>query len=252
MCRSFFSSSWPGGAAGLALWAAGAAAGAAPVTWQLTGHFTGAALDKPEFIAAISPLLNTQALTLTVTLDPDAPAGTAFSGETLYRSITASTAAFAGFDSVASPCPSAGGSELICTVQVHDGTGRTPGNVDPDRVGLFPAIHRAVAFEAATGLNRPLSLQFMMFTTDIDGRDLLDDSLASALGTLTPDRVRGFLGVFAQGADGLFSDRASFEFRLDRIGLATAAHTVPEPAGGLLAVLALTAAATVRRICRRS
>lgn len=242
--------SWRSLAAALSLCAA--SAGAAPITWQLTGHFTGAAIDKPEFIAAISPLLTTQALTLTLTLDPDAPAGTAIGGEALYRSITASTAAFAGFDSVASPCPTAGGSELICTVQAHDGTGRTPGNIDPDRVSVFPAIHRSLAFEAATGLDRPLSLQFMMFTTDIDGRDLLDDSLASALGTLTPDRVRGFLGVFARGADGFFSDRASFEFRLDHIGTAAPAHTVPAPASLWLVPLALAAAAWARRVGRRS
>lgn len=235
-------------AAALLLATAAPLAAAAPVTWTLTGHFTGAATDKPEFIAAISPLLGTQALSLTLTIDPAAPAGTAVGGETLYRAITGSTAQFAGFDTVASRCPSAGGSELICTVQAHDGRGRPPGVFDPDRVSIFPATHASSAFEAATGLGRPLALQFMMFATDIDGGALADESLASALDLLTPGRIRGFLGVFARGADGLLSDWASFEFRLDSVTTGAAAPTpLPEPGSALLAALALATLTAVRR-----
>lgn len=228
-------------------------AAAAPVTWHLQGHFTGAATDKPDFIAAISPLLGTRSLSLTLTIDPDVPAGTGSNGNALYRAITASTAQFAGFDTIASPCrndPSS--SELICTVQSHDGVGRPPGGFDPDVVSVFPAIHASAAFDAAAGLNRIFALQFMMFASDFDGLMLPDGSLASALDALTPGRVQGYLGVFATGPGGPFSDRASFEFRLDSISTGASTNAVPEPHGLLLAPLALAAAVAARRRTSRS
>ena len=233
--------------------AAAPLASAAPLTWQLQGHFTGVATDKPEFIAAISPLLGTQSLSLTLTIDPGVTGSTALNGDAMYRAITASTAQFAGFDTVANPCRTdASASEFICTVRSHDGVGRAPGVFDPDFLSIFPATHNSAAFDAAAGLNRAFSLQFMMFASDLDGLLLPDDSLASALDAITPGRIQGFLGVFARGADGLFSDRASFEFRLDSISTGATAHAVPEPSGLLLTALALAAALPSRRRNTRS
>lgn len=221
-------------------------ASAALVTYTLQGSFTGTATDKPEFIAAINPLLAGQALTLSLTVDTAAGTRpTDFGGFTFYRAVSASSARFAGFDATGPACR-ADGSEHICTVHTHDGPGRQGGGFDPDFVSLFPSIVQSTGFDTAKGLNRLLSLQFMMFFTDFTGQALADDSLASALAVLDdPAGIRGSLGVFALGADGLFSDRANFEFRLDSIARDLPA-SVPEP-GSLALSLAATAALALKR-----
>lgn len=228
-------------AAAFALGAALPLASAAPVTYTLAGHFTGRATDKPEFVAAINPLLAGQGLTLTLTVDTAASGSPsqAQPGMTLYRAITGSTARFAGFDTTSNAC-TPGGGDLICTVLVHDGRGLANGNVDPDNVSFFPVSANSAGLEAASGLNRTLALQFMMFVSDFTGQTLADDSLQSALSVLSPTHITGQLGVFALGADGLYSDRASFEFRLDNVSTG-GSTTVPEPGTLALAALALTA-----------
>ncbi|RZJ07581.1 MAG: hypothetical protein EOP39_16005 [Rubrivivax sp.] len=234
--------------AALALLLAAPLACAAPVTYTLQGSFTGTATDKPEFVAAINPLLASQALTLTLTVDTATGGSTPDFGDfTLYRAVTGSSVRFAGFDAADAGCP-AGSSKFICTLHVHDGRGFEGGSVDSDAVSFFPSIVHSDDFDSATGLGRELSLQFMMFFGDVTGLALADESLASALATLDdPGALRGSLGVFALGADGLFSDRADFAFRLDSISRDLPATTVPEPGSLALGLLALAALGPHRR-----
>ncbi|MFO1225477.1 hypothetical protein [Roseateles sp.] len=220
---------------------------AAPVTYSVQGHFTGATSDDPTLVAAIAPLLGAgQSLSLTLSLD-NATASSGITpglGATMYPAITATGARFAGFDdATSSGCASP--SDFICSLHIRNGAG---GFSAPDQVSLFPAILRSTALEAASGLGRPLSLQLMSFFTDFSGSSLSSDALDVDLSTLPVSGWSGQFGVFMLRDGGGF-DRASFAFSVDSVtpGVPSDPAPQPLPAPGSLALSLLALAGLALR-----